>query len=318
MVRKKILEFTELINKSVVISGSSSEEAKNSLRQLQQAIQGGILRAEEMNSIFEGTPEIMRRLAAGMGISMGEVRKASADGLITTKVLIEAITNQADVTNEKFAGMGVTMEQAHTQAANAMALLYGRIEENIQVVGTYSNIVSFLSETLTDNILEFASLNARLEESEQKFKDESEVIQRNTARLKANTAARKDNQSQEELKELRRRNVEESKTLDWVQGRLARARKRLKLETDENRIAEHNREIENLELDEANQRARVDAIRFHIERIRSGATAGGKPEEESSDDSDDTTDTKDTKKEKFESKMAEGAETGRSIIIYAP
>ena len=64
---KDVLTLTNSLQQMGVISGASSEQMKNSLRQIGQAFAGNVFRAEEWNSVVENTPEIANRIAQGMG-----------------------------------------------------------------------------------------------------------------------------------------------------------------------------------------------------------------------------------------------------------
>ena len=62
---------------------------------------GGIVRAEEFNSIIENTPEIARAIAAGMGVSMGQLRQDMLAGKLTSDAVFKALLSQVGSTNEK-------------------------------------------------------------------------------------------------------------------------------------------------------------------------------------------------------------------------
>ena len=59
----------------------------NALRQFGQSISSGVVRAEEFNSILEQMPELARQIAAGMGVSIGELRQLMLDGKLTAEML---------------------------------------------------------------------------------------------------------------------------------------------------------------------------------------------------------------------------------------
>ena len=73
--QSSILRFTQLVNEIGYAGGSSADAIKLSMRQMSQSFAGGVVRAEEFNSMIENTPEIVRAAANGMGISMGEIRQ---------------------------------------------------------------------------------------------------------------------------------------------------------------------------------------------------------------------------------------------------
>jgi len=55
----EVIAFTEQLNKRFVIAGASADDIKNSTLQLTQALSSGVLRGEELNSVFENAPNII-------------------------------------------------------------------------------------------------------------------------------------------------------------------------------------------------------------------------------------------------------------------
>ena len=70
----RLLKLTETLNQAAVLSGASAETANQAFRQLSQSIAGGIVRAEEYNSIVEGVPVVAQSIAKGLGVTVGEMR----------------------------------------------------------------------------------------------------------------------------------------------------------------------------------------------------------------------------------------------------
>ena len=71
----QMLTLTKTVGQLGVIGGSSSEQMKNGLLQFTQGLAAGVLRAEEMNSILENIPEVANRIAKGMNLTVGGLRK---------------------------------------------------------------------------------------------------------------------------------------------------------------------------------------------------------------------------------------------------
>ena len=107
--KSQIMTVTEEINKLGVIGGSSVDDMRNSMRQFGQSMAGGIVRAEEFNSIIENTPEIARASAAGMGVSMGQLRQDMLAGKLTSDAVFKALLSQVNSTNDAFAKMPRTV-----------------------------------------------------------------------------------------------------------------------------------------------------------------------------------------------------------------
>ena len=136
-----VLQLTETLNKLGVIGASSTEEIASSMRQFGQAMAGGVLRAEEFNSVMESTPEVARALAEGLGMSMGELRQAMNDGALTADVVFNALMSQTDSINAEFDKMPRTI----AQASEALRTNFGNaVAELDQKIGASTGFVKFL------------------------------------------------------------------------------------------------------------------------------------------------------------------------------
>ncbi|EPE8482189.1 tape measure protein [Escherichia coli] len=129
----QILQLTETLQQIGRIGGSSSEEAANALRQLGQSIDGGIVRAEEFNSVMEGMPELWRRVASQMGISMGELRRRMLDGKLTAEDVVNAILKGSGEIEKEFNKLPTTTEQAMTELSTNFGLLLETIDQTLHV-----------------------------------------------------------------------------------------------------------------------------------------------------------------------------------------
>lgn len=124
----QVLNLTDTLQKIGLIGGSSTEEMANALRQFGQSIASGTIRAEEFNSILEQMPELSRQIAAGLGISMGELRARMLDGKLTAEDALNAIQDRTSVVNAEFAKLPRTMSQATGSLETSFAKLVSSID----------------------------------------------------------------------------------------------------------------------------------------------------------------------------------------------
>ena len=117
--QKDLLTVTTAISQSAIISGATSTEASNAMRQLSQGFASGTLRGEELNSVMEQLPRLADAISASLGITQGELRKMAAEGQITSKEVFDALLKQAPQLAEEFAKVPVTMSSAMTLLKNA-------------------------------------------------------------------------------------------------------------------------------------------------------------------------------------------------------
>lgn len=114
----EVIAFQELINKQFVIGGASTQEQRASMLQLTQAMASGILRGEELNSVFEQAPGIIQSIADHLNVPIGEIRTMAAEGQITADVVKNAMFAAADDIETRFSNMPMTWGQVFTKASN--------------------------------------------------------------------------------------------------------------------------------------------------------------------------------------------------------
>lgn len=114
----ELIAFSELINKQFTIAGTSAAGIDAAMLQLTQAMSSGVLRGEELNSVFEQAPTIIQTIADYLGVPIGKIREMAAEGQITSTIVKNAMLASADEINAKFASMPMTFSQVWTIAKN--------------------------------------------------------------------------------------------------------------------------------------------------------------------------------------------------------
>ncbi len=141
----QILRLTETLQKIGRVGGSSAEEMSNALRQFGQSISSGVVRAEEFNSIVEQMPELARQMAAGLGISMGELRQQMLNGELTAEQALNAIIRQTQNVDEEFSKLPRSLDQATNSLSVSLATFVASMND---VTGA-SNLAVNAIDTLT-------------------------------------------------------------------------------------------------------------------------------------------------------------------------
>ncbi|HCM9382706.1 TPA: tape measure protein [Enterobacter hormaechei subsp. xiangfangensis] len=137
----QVIQLTETLQKIGRIGGSSSEEMANALRQFGQSISSGTVRAEEFNSILEQMPELARQIAAGMGVSIGELRQLMLDGKLTAEDALNAIQKQTGSVNAEFEKLPRTLSQANTALTNSFLSMIDSVN---QATGASAGLVAVI------------------------------------------------------------------------------------------------------------------------------------------------------------------------------
>lgn len=154
---QEILRLVETIQKIGSVGGSSAEEMSNALRQFGQSMAGGIVRAEEFNSVIENMPELARQMAKGLGIPFSELRKQMLDGQLTAEKVQSALVKQQDEVDAAFAKMPRTVSAAansvKTEFGTALADLDNFYGVSSGIAKGFDAIASAMKGVNTDDIV---------------------------------------------------------------------------------------------------------------------------------------------------------------------
>ena len=138
----ELIAFTETLNKQFIIGGASVQEQQAAMIQLTQAMASGVLRGEELNSVFENAPNVIQSIADYLDVPIGKIREMAAEGQITAGIVKNAMLEAADTVNEQFSSMPMTWSQVFTMASNValqalQPLLNGInwLANNISIIG---------------------------------------------------------------------------------------------------------------------------------------------------------------------------------------
>lgn len=127
----ELIAFTELMQKSFRVGGSSTMEQQAGMYQLSQAMAAGKLQGDEFRSIMENAPMLANAIAKFTGRTKGELKEMSADGTITADIIKGAMFAAADDINQKFATMPRTFGDVMTELKNSALQSFAPLIERI-------------------------------------------------------------------------------------------------------------------------------------------------------------------------------------------
>lgn len=125
------IEFVEQMNKQFKISGASIQESSAAMYQLTQAMAAGKLQGDEFHSIMENAPMLAQSIAKEMGMTVGELKNVSSEGMITADVIKNALFNSAEETNAKFAEMPMTFAEVGQSIQNEAIMAFQPVLEQL-------------------------------------------------------------------------------------------------------------------------------------------------------------------------------------------
>lgn len=123
--------FVEQLNKQFKISGASVEEATSAMYQLTQAMASGKLQGDEFRSIMENAPMLAQSIAQEMGMSVGQLKELSSQGLITADIIKNALYTSAEETNQKFAEIPMTFADIGQSIQNQFVQAFAPVLEQL-------------------------------------------------------------------------------------------------------------------------------------------------------------------------------------------
>lgn len=146
--RPELLQFTKTINQAMVVSGANAQEAQAALIQLSQGLAAGALRGEEFNSVSEQAPIILEMLQKSLGKTRGELRKMAEDGKLTTDVIMTAIKDNAEIIEQQYAQMPMTIGRAVNELSNAWMQFVGNTDKSLSASMLLANAISGVAKHL--------------------------------------------------------------------------------------------------------------------------------------------------------------------------
>lgn len=138
--------FVEQLNKQFKIAGASVEETSSAMYQLTQAMAAGKLQGDEFHSIMENAPMLAQAIASEMGLTVGQLKEMSSQGLITADIIKNALFNSAEETNAKFAEIPLTFQDIGTQLQNNLITAFQPVMEQIGSMASSDLLTGVLNE----------------------------------------------------------------------------------------------------------------------------------------------------------------------------
>lgn len=146
--QERALNLTDLVNKSLIVGGGLAASNEAAIYQFNQALQSGVLRGEEFNSVMEQAPRLARALADGLDVNIGKLRAMAGEGKLTSEVIVKALESQSKALNAEFGKMPVTIGQSIENLKTAWTLYIGEADSATGASERVANAIKLVSENL--------------------------------------------------------------------------------------------------------------------------------------------------------------------------
>lgn len=144
----EVIAFANLIQKQMTIAGASTQEASNAMLQLSQALGSGVLRGDELNSIFEQAPNLIQSIADYLDVPIGKIREMAQDGQLTADTVKAAIFSSAEDINAKFEAMPMTWGQVWTSFQNSALMAFQPVLDKVNELANNDQFQGFVENTI--------------------------------------------------------------------------------------------------------------------------------------------------------------------------
>lgn len=141
---EEVVAFADLIQKQMTIAGASTQEAANAELQLSQALGSGVLRGDELNSIFEQAPNLIQNIADYLDVPIGKIREMAADEELSADVVKAAIFSAADDINSKFNEMPMTWGQIWQSMQNTALIAFQPVLQRLNDLANSEAFQTFI------------------------------------------------------------------------------------------------------------------------------------------------------------------------------
>ncbi len=144
----ELIGFVEQLNKQFTIAGTSAEGVSAAMLQLTQAMGSGVLRGEELNSVFEQAPTIIQTIADYLDVPIGQIRAMAQEGQLSAEVVKNAMLSAAEETNAKFEQMPKTFGQIWTSVQNKALMAFQPILKKLNQIANSTAFNTFVDNAL--------------------------------------------------------------------------------------------------------------------------------------------------------------------------
>lgn len=145
---QEVIAFSNVIQKQMNLAGASTQEASNAIIQLSQGLGSGVLRGEELNSVFEQAPNIIQSIADYLNVPIGKIRTMAAEGKLTSDIVKNAVLSSADEVNRKFNEMPMTWSQVWTSMKNTALVRFQPVLDKINQLANSKQFQEFAGNAI--------------------------------------------------------------------------------------------------------------------------------------------------------------------------
>lgn len=139
-----IIRFTELMQKQFAVGGADASERSAAMLQLTQAIASNRLQGDELRSIRENAPLLVKAIQDSLNVSEAKFKDMAKAGEITADVIIKAMAASANEVEKMFNKLPLTWEHVWTRMKNVGVLAFKPIHEQLERLFNNQRFLKFM------------------------------------------------------------------------------------------------------------------------------------------------------------------------------
>ena len=127
-----VIRFTELMNKQFQVGGAELSERQAAMLQLTQAIASNRLGGDELRTIRETAPLLVKYIQKSLNVGEAEFKKLAKEGEITADVIIKAMAESSVELEKMYEQLPLTWERVWTRMKNVGVMAFTPIQEQFK------------------------------------------------------------------------------------------------------------------------------------------------------------------------------------------
>jgi tape measure domain-containing protein len=267
------VQLADAMNNALVISGTKGQQAASVMDALSRAMALGQLSGQNFNTVIQSGGRLVQALADGLGVTTRELRGLATEGLLTTEVMIEALTSQVTDLRREAEEMPATIGDAMVQFGNFALEAVGRLDQA-------SGLSASIADTIIRSIAGYRAVYMPDEQTrfnellEERLELEDKLLKNLIMPRRREAARERVEEIRAEMTAMRDANVERQR----AESAAVAAGTAQRAEAEAQRIADHQAELARIE---AEKQARADAAAeqrrlVEIQRIQNRKRDGSK------------------------------------------
>ncbi|PCI54166.1 MAG: hypothetical protein COB36_10770 [Alphaproteobacteria bacterium] len=154
-----LIKVTKTLNQQILLGGSNAAEAKAGLIQLSQGLAANRLQGDELRSVMENLLGVSGGLIEGFkklrekgqidfDVTRENIRDLAADGVLSADLLLKALLEVADSTDQAFGKVALTVGQSVAVLDNSIGRLIGLSDSVGGLSGSLASSIQSFSQTI--------------------------------------------------------------------------------------------------------------------------------------------------------------------------